>query len=88
MEYILKKFANYPKYPNTKFGETLLLNIRKYLISKNNNKKIVEYPKYITEADDAENQKHYFRNISHNYTLDKYNNLYIKYNQKKEIIMN
>ena len=37
MEYILKKFANYPKYPNTKFGETLLLNIRKYLISKNNN---------------------------------------------------
>ena len=80
---------NFPPYPNKKQGSRLLFDIRNYLISRKINPKKFEYPGYILNNTNVENEKHYFRNIASNYDKDKNNHLYIKYyNNKKSDKLN
>ena len=76
---------NYPEYLNAKNGNRILLDIRKYLISKKINKRPPDYPEYVCEEiNNIDNCKRNFRNIAKNYELVKFNNLYIKYYSDKK----
>ena len=76
----LKEGFNYPLYPNHPKGKYLLIYIRNYLMKKRNKTNKNLFPDYILNTKkNIENEKRYFRNISNNYELDKFNNLCIKY---------
>lgn len=75
---------NYPIYPNVAHGDTMYKDIRQYLISRKNSAYISDYPNYIINSKDPENQKRYFRNRAKNFTLNDNNELMMKYLNKKK----
>jgi len=65
----------------------MYFDIRKYLISRINNKNNSDYPIYLLESPDVDNQKKYFSNRTHLFKLNDNNDLMIKvFNKKKEEI--
>jgi len=83
----LNKGYSYLIYPNIDHGDPMYFDIRKYLNSSINNKKNYDYPIYILESPDVDNQKKYFRVRTHLFKLNNNNDLMIKvFNKKKEEI--
>ena len=72
----------YPIYPNVSHLDSMYYDIRKYLILSLNNKNKSDYPDYILNRPDVDNQKKYFRNRL--FKLNDNNDLMIKvFNKKK-----
>ena len=80
----IKNGFNYPIYQNLANGDSMYKDIREYLISRKNRAYISDYPSYIWNSKDIENQKRYFRNSSKNFTLNDNNELMMKYFNKKK----
>ena len=59
--------------------------IRRYLISRKEKRYKSEYPKYVLEAENADNEKRYFRNKVTMFELNEHNELLIKKRPKKSI---
>ena len=74
----------YPIYPNVSHLDSMYYDIRKYLILSLNNKNKSDYPDYILNRPDVDNQKKYFRNRIQLFKLNDNNDLMIKvFNKKK-----
>jgi len=72
-------------YPSVTHGETMYNDIRKYLLSKKLKTYREDYPSYIRDTEDTENQKRYFRNRTNLFQVNDSNELMIKvYNKKKK----
>lgn len=80
----IKNGFNYPIYQNVANGDSMYKDIREYLICRKNRAYISDYPSYILNSKDIENQKRYFRNSSKNFTLNDNNELMMKYFNKKK----